>query len=270
MNTMNTQLTLIDDFKQSNIIYSKVQTKNIPNSQLTYKTIQLSYNNPNGTIGDLVLPTERCFSFGVSENTDAQTSKVTGYSVSLCLWDKSGATDAQKKFTDTFDSMCDTFKDYLVENKKEIQKFTLTKESDSMAKVNPLYWKVNKETGEIMMDKGPMLYPKLMTRKKDDQLTITSLFYDSESQVDLDPYELLNKKCVVRCALKLESIYISKSISLQVKLWDAQVTLLDTGIRRLLPMHTNTDSNTSESFRDDTLPSRSPSLERQFAFSIRD
>lgn len=270
MNTMNTQLTLINDFKLSNIVYSKPQTKNIPNSQLTYKTIQLSYNNPNGTIGDLVLATERCFSFGVSENTDPQTSKVTGYSLSLCLWDKTGATEAQKKFTDTWDIMCDGFKDYVVENKKDIQKFTLTRESDSIAKLNPIYWKYNKETGEIMRERGPTLYPKLMTKRKDDQLVITSLFHDAESQVDLDPYELLNKKCIVRCALKIESIYISKSISLQVKVWDAQVTLLDTGIRRLLPMYTNTDNTTSEAYRDEALPSRSPSLERQFAFSTRE
>ena len=102
----NTQLTHCADLKVGNIIFSKPETKSIPNTPISYKRINILYKNSDGSVGDLIIPTEQLFSFGVQENTDMASNKITGYSIPLCLWNRTGATEAENGYAvQTFSTM---------------------------------------------------------------------------------------------------------------------------------------------------------------------
>lgn len=225
--TDNTQLTVASGYNVSNMVFSEVTHGSIPNTPIQYKRIMISTKNPDGTIGDLIFPTEELFSFGVSENTDVQTGAVNGYKLPICLWDRDGPTKSQKAWTDTMANVVEQCKDHLVANREEIEQYDLTK--SDLKKMDPLYWKRDK--GKIVEGSGPTLYAKLLQSKKQNK--IVSMFFDSNGD-SVNPLEMIGKYCFARAAIKVESIFIGNKISLQVKLYEAEVRLADTGMKRLL------------------------------------
>tara|TARA_Y100000389_G_scaffold69495_1_gene66106 strand:- start:224 stop:1105 length:882 start_codon:yes stop_codon:yes gene_type:complete len=227
----NTQLTHCADLEVGNIIFSKPETKSIPNTPISYKRINILYKNGDGSVGDLIIPTEQLFSFGVQENTDMASNKITGYSIPLCLWNRTGATEAEENFISTFESIVDTCHSHLLEDttKHAIEKYDLD-ESD-LKKFNPVYRKRDK--GKIVEGKSPCLYPKLIVSKKDGDITINSFFVDGNGD-DLDPMNLIGKRMNCTCSLKVESIFVGRTISLQVKVYECVAEMLDGGMKRLL------------------------------------
>ena len=227
----NTQLTSASGYNVNNMIFSDPQHNSIPNTvpQIQYKRINISTKNPDGTIGELIIPTSKLFSFGVSENVNPETKKVNGYTLPICLWNKDGASSEEKDFTDTIDKIVEKCKDHLVDIREDIEVYDLSK--SDLKKFNPLYWK--REKGKIVEGTGPTLYTKLILSKKKGVTKILSMFYNNKGE-EIDPYTLLGKYCHVNCAIKIESIFIGNKISLQIKLYEAEVTLLDTGMKRML------------------------------------
>lgn len=227
----NTQLTSASGYNVKNMIFSDPQHNSIPNTvpQISYKRINISTKNPDGTVGDLIIPTSKLFSFGVSENTNPETGKVNGYVLPICLWNKDGASTEEKDFTDTIDNIVEKCKDHLVSVKDDIEVYDLSK--SDLKKFNPLYWK--REKGKIVEGTGPNLYTKLILSKKKGNTKILTMFYNDRGE-EIDPYTLLGKYCHVNCAIKIESIFIGNKISLQIKLYEAEVTLIDTGMKRML------------------------------------
>jgi len=227
----NTQLTNCADLDVSSIIFSKPETKSIPNTPISYKRVNILYKNSDGSVGDLIIPTENLFSFGVQENTDMASNKITGYSIPLCLWNRAGATDAEEQFISTFESIVDHCHSHLLEEstKDALEKYDLD-ESD-LKKFNPVYRKRDK--GKIVEGKSPCLYPKLIVSKKDGDITINSFFVDGDGN-DLDPMNLIGKRMNCTCSLKVESIFVGRTISLQVKVYECVAEMLDGGMKRLL------------------------------------
>tara|TARA_Y100000389_G_scaffold196331_1_gene229105 strand:- start:212 stop:1117 length:906 start_codon:yes stop_codon:yes gene_type:complete len=226
----NTQLTLASGYDINNIIFSDVQHESIPKSvpQINYKRITIRTKNSDGTIGDLILPTEKLFSFGVSENTNQETGKVNGYVMPLCLHTRDGATKEEKDWSETFTTIVEKCKDHLLANKEEIEHFDL--ERTDLKKLNPLYYK--REKGKIVPGTGPTLYAKLIVSKKQDNKILTMYFdFNGDS---VDPLTLLGKYCYARAAVKIESIFVGSKISLQVKLYECEVKLMETGMKQLL------------------------------------
>lgn len=233
---MSTQLSSPATYDVANMIFGKAiagsaGAANGNGPAIKYFRIPISTRNADGTIGELVFQTEELFSFGVSRNTDQQTGKVTGYTFPLCMWNKDGASDTEKAFSTVIDQVVERCKDHLVldSTKVEIKKFNLKRDGlDSLG--NFMYWKRD-DDGQILMDKGPVLYPKLIESKKNNKI-ITGMF-DSNGD-DIDPLSLEKKFCWVKAAIKIESIYVGSKISLQVKVYEAEVRLVETGARRLL------------------------------------
>jgi hypothetical protein len=212
------------------MIFSDVQHESIPNSvpQINYKRIMIRTKNSDGTIGDLILPTEKLFSFGISENTNQETGKINGYVMPLCLHTRDGATKEEKEWSETFTAIVEKCKDHLIANKEEIEYFDL--ERNDLKKLNPLYYK--REKGKIVPGTGPTLYAKLIVSKKQDNKILTMYFdFNGDS---VDPLTLLGKYCHAKCAVKIESIFIGNRISLQVKLYECEVKLMETGMKQLL------------------------------------
>ena len=227
--SMNTELSSASSYNTSNMIFSKPVVGSIPNSvpALSYKRVNISTKNPNGSVGELIFCTSEIFSFGISQNINPETQKVNGYVMSLCLWNKDGSTAEEKAFTDMFDRVVEKCKEFLINNKEELEKYDL--EMTDLKKFNPLYWK--REKGQIVPGTGPSLYVKLIESKKNDK--ILTQFYDYDGH-DIDPMSLMGKYCVGKFAMKIESIFIGNKISLQVKLYEAQVQVLESGMKRLL------------------------------------
>ncbi|XP_022791042.1 uncharacterized protein LOC111330448 [Stylophora pistillata] len=240
-----TQLTTVDGYNpKERMIFSKPISGEIPDSKpkIEFKRINISTLNEDGTEGELILPTERLYSFGISENTSQETGKVTGYTFLLCLWNRDGATEEEKIWTETFNSIVDCCIDHLIENREEIDMFELERSDLTKSKggLNPLYWKMekvlNEKTGKIVQqkdpDRGPTLYAKLIYSKKTNKFR--TQFYDlNDEPIEADT--LMGKYCHAKCAIKIESIFIGARISLQVKLYEAVVEPAKTGMKRLLP-----------------------------------
>jgi hypothetical protein len=225
----NTFITTASGYDTKRMIFSDAQSGSIPNSvpPINYRRITIQTRNENGTVGDLILSTTKLFSFGVSENSNPETGKVNGYIMPLCLWNRDSPTQEEKDWSTTFDNIIEACKDHLVANKEEIEQYDLAK--SDLKKFNPLYWKRDK--GKIVEGSGPTLYAKLIVSKKQDK--IITMFYDSDGE-SVDPLSLLGKYCFAKSAVKIESIFIGNKISMQVKLYECEVKLMETGMKRLL------------------------------------
>jgi hypothetical protein len=236
----NHQLIQVSNYDVNRIIFSEPIRGAVPDTPIEYKRINISTRNEDGTIGDLILPTSRLFSFGVSENKDAQTQKVNGWTLPLCLWNRDGATQEQKDWTTTFDSIVDHCIGNLVENPHEIEQlFELTINDFKKTKggLNPLYWQREpamengKRVMRVVPGTGPTLYPKLIFSKKNEKFV--SQFFDPSDR-EINPIDLIGKYCYVNAAIKIESIFIGARICLQVKVYEAVVEVAQTGMKRLL------------------------------------
>ena len=225
----HTQLTAATGYDVSRMRFSQPVVGTIPNSvpPIVYKRINISTQNSDGTIGELVIPTEQIFSFGVGENTNPDSGKVNGYVMPLCLWNRDEPTKAEKEWTTTFDNIVEKIKAHLLENKEEIEQYNL--EMADLKKLNPLYYK--REKGKIVEGTGPTLYAKLIVSKKHNK--IATMFFDADGNT-IDAMNLIGKYSYVKGAIKIESIFIGNKISLQIKLYEAEVKLMDTGMKRLL------------------------------------
>lgn len=238
----NTQITTLNGYDTSRIIFSEPVLGSIPDSKpkIEFKRINISTRNQDGTVGELILPTERLFSFGVSENTSQETGNVNGYTFPLCLWSRDGATEEEKLFTDTVENIVSKCIDHVIDNKEELEMYDLTRSDLTKAKggFNPFYWKKEKYTNakgktelRVVPGTGPTLYTKLIYSKKNSKFL--SLFFDTNGN-ELNALDLMGKYCYSNAAIKIESIFIGSKISLQIKLYEAVVEPMNQGMKRLL------------------------------------
>jgi hypothetical protein len=241
------QTTVLSDpinYNVENIVFDEPTENNIPGSTLKFFRVNVGTKNPNGTEGNLVLKLDKCMSYGLQETRDMQTGVLNGYSISLCMKDKEGATERQEKTLDVFTKIVEKCKDHLLSVRTKIKKFDL--ERNDLKKLNPMYMK-RKEDGQIDENAIPTLYPKLLYYKsrKDKNgneipAKIGSVFYNEDevdeegNPMEVDPMVFLGKRCLVTAALKVESIFVGKDIKLQCKLIEADVKSLDTKPKRLL------------------------------------
>lgn len=241
--SLNTQLTPADSYDVNNMIFSDAVSGSIPDSKvkIEFKRINISTRNEDGSEGELVLPTGRLFSFGVSENTSQETGKVNGYTFPLCLWSRDhGPTEEEKAWTDKFNEIVDRCIKHLLDNKEELDLFDLTKSDLVRSKggLNPLYWKKEKHVNKqgkavlrVVPGTGPTLYTKLIYSKK-HQKFLSQIFDTNDEPINV--LDLLGKYCYTNAAVKIESIFIGSRISLQVKLYEAVVEPTQSGMKRLL------------------------------------
>jgi len=239
----HTQLTPAQGYiPKKRMIFSEPIVGSIPDSKakIEFKRINISTRNEDGSVGELIIPTERLYSFGVSENTSQETGNVTGYTFPLCLWNRDGVTPAEKMWVDTFNEIVENCIDHLIDNREEIDLFELTRGDLTKAKggLNPLYWKKEKFTDDKgkaglrnVPGKGPTLYAKLIFSKKQDKFL--TQFFDKNDNT-MDARDLMGKHCYATGAVKIESIFVGAKIALQVKLYEAVVEPSKMGMKRLL------------------------------------
>jgi|UniRef100_A0A6C0J135 hypothetical protein len=271
MSQENTQLTKVQGYNpKAQMIFSEPIAGSVPNStpKIEFKRINISTKNADGSIGELILPTEKLFSFGVSENVSQESGKVTGYTFPLCMYTREDPKDEEKEWVDVFNQIVDNCIDHLVDNREEIELFELQRSDLTKAKggLNPMYWRKetvkDEQSGKKVLrnveGQGPTLYTKLIYSKK-NQKFLTDFF--NKSDEPLDASELMGKYCYANTAIKIESIFMSGTgkLSLQVKLYEAVIELMKTGKQRLLDrpratskvLSAKSSENTSSLLEDD-------------------
>ena len=242
MTTENTQITSALGYNVNNMIFSEPVSGSIPDSKpkIEFKRININTKNADGSSGELIFPTSRLFSFGISENTSQETGSVNSYTFPICLWSRDGATEEEKAWTDTFEKIVDKCAEHILTVKDDIEMYDLTKAEllKSKGGINPLYWKREKYTNSngktilrVVPDTGPTLYTKLIYSKKKGQFL--SQFFDTNDEI-VDASTLMGKYCFTKAAIKIESIFIGSKISLQVKLYEAVIEPTSSGMKRLL------------------------------------
>jgi hypothetical protein len=236
------KLTFSKNFDINSIIYSKAKEFNIPKSTMVYHRITMSTKYLDGTIGPLIIPTNgQLFSFGVSENKSLETGKLTGYSLSLCLHSRDGATEEEKEFVKVINDIVESATEHMLKDstKKEVRQYKLVK--SDLRKMNPIYQKEHE--GKIVEGSSPVLYPKLITGKdkKTGELYCRTTFYEEgKYEEDGEPTEiqlkdLVGQYCYVMAAISFESIYIgSDKHRIQFKLVEADIRKVNSGKSNLL------------------------------------
>jgi len=204
------------------------------------------------TVGDFMLALDRMFSFGVSESTDPATGKVTGHSMSLCMYSKDGPTEREIKTVDKFEALIQKCKEYLLSVRKSVKQPLL--EMSDLKNMNKLiYWKTD-EDGNRVPGVGPTISPKLIEFKAsvdskgvEKPYQMVTTFYledeiDKEGNLrEVDPLSFLsdnaNKKfklCYVRPVVKIDSIFIGAKISIQFKITEADIAPVQPGAQKFL------------------------------------
>ena len=242
----NTQLSNALEFNPANIVFQDPQLNSITlgdgKTKINYYRIPVGVRNPDGTLGELVFSTEKVFSFGVQENKNMESDRIDGYSMAMCMWNRDGATPEQQQWIETFSQAIERCKEHVINVKEDIEKYDL--ELSDLKKFNPLYYK--REKGKIVEGRGPTLYPKLITSRKENPPKILTQFYDQDTGENLNPRTLIGKYCHVTAAVKIESIYVGARISPQVKLYEAEIKLAQNKSRRLLARNTTVSKITQE------------------------
>jgi hypothetical protein len=209
---------------------------------LTYKKINVNTKYPDGTSGDLIFKTPKCFSFGVSENINDKTGEIDGYSFPICLHSKEGVTPDELAFVECIEAFIENTKQHLIKDdvKEAIGRFDM--EYSDLKKLNPIYRKKDGK-GKLVEGQGPVLYPRVIMNKKTG--AILSAFYkeddfdDKGEPIELEFEGLISNKmqknyCMAVAAIKIESIYIGTNISVQVKLWEADIEQFNSKPQKLL------------------------------------
>ena len=242
----NNQLVDIENFDADSLIFSDPVDGSVPETPIKFKRINISVMNNDKTFGDLLLPTEKVFSFGVSENVSVETKKPNGWVLPLCLWNKNGATPREKLWTDIYEQIVNKTKKHILDNKEELGDHDL--EMSQLKKFGKLHRKVDKATNKIDEKSGPTLYAKLIatsgkskkpanggSSKDEGKGKILTMFFDKNNE-RIDPLTLMGKYGFAEAVIKIESIFIGagNKYSLQVKLYEVVYETMSSEMKPLL------------------------------------
>lgn len=246
----NNQLIYPDQFSVDNLNFSDPVEGAIPNSTLKSRRVMLSYSLPDGSVSDVLIPTERVFSYGPQENTDQATNKLNGYSLSLVLLSKDGATPGEQKFLDTVVSIVEKAKDHMMDNKALLKLDKNMVRSELRKLLSCLYYKKG-EDGEPLPGVSPTLYAKLITtdsskkkkkgteEKKEEptgpSIKIVTQFFSKKTGLPIDPITLIQKWGYVKAVVKFESIFFGAQIRLQCKCVEVEYDPMESSFKPLLP-----------------------------------
>lgn len=257
----NTMLTNVMDFPSDRksmkealkkvLVLEPAVSGSVPNSnpQIVFNRLPIAIENPDGTVGDLVLGLDRCFSFGAGKNENAETKALNGYSMSISMYDRDGATDMQIRTVMFIEILAELLIDHIMtdEFKESINNWDI--EPALLKKLNPLYYK--KDKGKLVPDAPPTMYPKLMWWKagKDKQgrekAARMATIFMKEDEIDengepvqVDPLDYLGVKCHITPAVKFEGVFLGAKNTLQHKIYEAYVAEAESGPKRLLKVAT--------------------------------
>ncbi len=227
MSSRNTQLLNLSKFKVEDLIFSKP----MKNQSHDFSRIYLSVKNQDGSIGDVVLPTERLFSYGVQDNYNKN-----GLEVTLCLSsgrqpDYEGVTDDERPFIEALEKIFEACRSHVHENRVKLKKFNFEpRDLKTPLKMH----QIDKNTGEKKDNVGPTLRTKISYSPKSEAY-LTTLFDDTVDSYDLRKLRDDESRFNITAAVKVSDIYVGGSnVSVIVKLQEGHVELQNSSSSSLL------------------------------------
>jgi hypothetical protein len=258
------QLHNVENYNVDNVFFGEPDAYSIPGpTPINFHRINIYTKNQDdngnltGSVGDLILKFPKMFSFGVTANKSQDEKTIASHSVSLCMWSKDGVTENELKSTELLEKLIKKCKDKILSVKKELKKPKM--EMSDLKKLDKLlYWKED-DDGNRVPGVGPIFTPKLMeykeTKDKSGNIKphqIATIFYledevdEDGNPVEVSPLEFLadkaNKKyCYITPAVKIDNIFIGgTAITIQCKIYEADVATVQLGQQRLLHPTVNT------------------------------
>lgn len=211
----STQLSDYKTYDMENLILQPLEKRT------DVRKIRLLTHNLDGTRGDLIFSSPRLLSFGVQKIHDGET--LVGYQMPFVLWGKNGPTPDEKAFVDRIEDITGVLKQHILNHREDLDRPELNE--NDLSRLNPLYYKP---------DAAPLLYVRLNTFRNEDGLRVRTMFIDDHTKQSVDPMMVLNKRCLVYAAIRLDSIIVGSKVRFQLKLLEARVRFLDRGFRSLL------------------------------------
>ena len=225
----NTELiTDLDGYDVSNLVFDEPSSSEIPgNPPVTIYRINVATKNPDGKEGNLVFAGGALKTYGIQEKHDQKSNELTGYSMSLMLFDDDGRSEQHVAIQNFIDRIVEKCKDFLLKSKKAIKRGDM--ERSDLKKISPIGFLKDKETSESLKDK-PILSTGIMYTKprqdKEGNLIegkIKTIFYEDNEEDNSNPrelvaLELLGKRGIVKPAIRIENIFIGPAIKVQVKI----------------------------------------------------
>ena len=160
------------------------------------------------------------FSFGISERKDQEKSKISGYSIPVCLWKKDAEPNQKEaNFLNIINKVQDLCQDHLSIDYGE-------NEATSLSDV--LYYKQNEyvdQKGKTKKKKdktsAPVLYVKLIYSSDTKKF---STIFRVKGKKEVKPLDYKDKYLNTRMAIIFDSIYLGKnSVSIQVKAHEVHI-----------------------------------------------
>lgn len=219
------------EFDPSQIVFGEPNRHTSADKTIEFTRTTIAVKHSDGKTGPLLLKTPSLFSFGVSENLDKKSNKITGYQLSSVLKDVDGATEEQQEFLDAVAKLAEQCAEYVLDNSEEMDCTKTKSQLLSPGGLSPVYFpkiETKNSKGRIVKkfddSKSPSLYMKMPTNKNKE---IRCLFYEVDGNgepVDVDPLTYLGQTCNVKAVLRVESIFAnSTTCKIQMKLREAVV-----------------------------------------------
>ena len=224
------QLTTFESFKPSNIIFDTCQKRTIPNSEVCYHQINISYRYPDGSKGPLIFQLPRCPTFGVSNKYGDDADKI---SLSIVLGDRTNYTDEYKRAVTVLNDVVTSIKQHILTDavKNKLGQFDL--EERDLKDISFLRPSKDKDTKKPypMLEVPPSMNIKFMSRKNKETgiKEIYSTICDENvcnargEPQPVDPREFVSKVGSVVALIKVESIYFGTKYKIQTKVYQADI-----------------------------------------------
>jgi hypothetical protein len=172
------------------------------------KAIGIVNSNTNR---QLLLTTPLMLTWGVNKRTDEETGRIS-FDMSLQFPSEKYPNEQAQQFLDNMCEFEEQIKRDAIKNSKAwLNQARLSEEGVNLLFNNMLYWPRNKDTGELLPDKGPTLRVKL--DYWDDafnceiyDINQNPLFPNSENS-SISPEDLITKGSSVACVIKCGGLY---------------------------------------------------------------
>lgn len=216
----STQLISTANFDANNIIFAK------PLPFGNDFRINISMRNPDGTIGDLVIPTPVVSCSGLKNKTNMDNEIVPGYTMPIRFSSDNVQSVEEKNFIRTINAIVNRCHSHFFQDevKKACKKATLKPTAIEPTDMTPLYYK-----DKIVEGNEPSLYPKILERKESktsDKKVFMTSFYDHKGNKIEDPVAtLLDVRCNAQLAIKIDNIYVGGKIRVQAKVVEGNIEL---------------------------------------------
>ena len=213
---MATTFVKFSDVNAQNISCGTPEEKSVPNQPAKYNQLVLNYNygsEEDPAIDNLYIQLPPVRSTGIQEQPGVDGRVAYSMYVPLPLNDESIKTFVMK-FQDCYKRVAD-----LLETVKGFVKMPKFKaaDPDGSGFKNPIYWPLDKQSGEVIKGKNPSMYLKLIKRglgKYEEKTLFTDLRGNP-----LDWELFYNVDVIMVPLVQVEKLYISGGkASLQVKL----------------------------------------------------